>query len=65
MPIGGCGRRSSAPFHCFRIVIYNERRNSNVLTQSCGDRALATELTRAETRCVTPSAPPADPVFGR
>jgi hypothetical protein len=26
----GCGKRSPAPFACFRIVIYNGRRNSNV-----------------------------------
>src|SRR5262245_41034367 len=29
-PTCGCGRRSSAPVHCFRPVIYNEWCNSNV-----------------------------------
>ena len=29
-PTCGCGRRSPAPFHCFGIVIYNGKRNSNV-----------------------------------
>ena len=29
-PTCGCGKRSPAPFHCFRIVIYNGWRNSNV-----------------------------------
>jgi len=29
-PTCGCGKRSPAPFACFRIVIYNGWRNSNV-----------------------------------
>jgi len=29
-PTCGCRNRSPAPFHCFRIVIYNGKRNSNV-----------------------------------
>ena len=29
-PTCGCGKRSRAPLHCFRIVIYNEWRNFNV-----------------------------------
>src|SRR5690348_8144082 len=33
----GCGKRSPAPFPCFRIVIYNGWRNSNV---SSGRRVL-------------------------
>jgi hypothetical protein len=38
-PTCGCGKRSPAPLHCFRIVIYNERRNSNVSSRK---RAVAT-----------------------
>src|SRR6516164_3076804 len=26
----GCRKRSSVPFHCFRVVLYNERCNSDV-----------------------------------
>jgi hypothetical protein len=29
-PTCGCGKRTPAALHCFRIVIYNECRNSNV-----------------------------------
>src|SRR5262249_51798964 len=29
-PTCGCGKRSSTPLHCFRIVIYNGWRNSDV-----------------------------------
>jgi hypothetical protein len=29
-PTCGCGKRSRAPFPCFRPVLYRERRNSNV-----------------------------------
>jgi hypothetical protein len=32
-PTCGCEKRPPAALHCFRIVIYNERRNSNVLNR--------------------------------
>ena len=32
-PTCGCGKRSRAPFPCFRPVIYRERRNFNVLSR--------------------------------
>src|SRR5262249_3320286 len=50
-PTCGCGKRAPAPFHCFRIVIYNGWRNSNVSSRQraarsrgwrgCGDSAAA------------------------
>ena len=51
-PTCGCGKRSSAPIHCFRIVIYNRWRNSNVSgRQRAGGRRSASPgrcwLTRA------------------
>src|SRR5262245_49960948 len=30
VPTYGCGKQFPGPLHCFRIVIYNERCNSNV-----------------------------------
>src|SRR5262249_25391193 len=50
-PTCGCGKRAPAPLHCFRIVIYNGWRNSNVSSRQraarsrgwrgCGDSAAA------------------------
>src|SRR5262249_33300671 len=40
-PTCGCGKRSPAPFHCFRIVIYNGWRNSNVSTGSSPGQRLS------------------------
>src|SRR5262249_1392954 len=37
-PTCGCGRGSPAAIHCFRIVIYNEQRNSNVSNASAPRR---------------------------
>jgi hypothetical protein len=41
-PTCGCGKRSRAAIHCFRIVIYNDLRNSNVSgrqqAQACARR---------------------------
>jgi hypothetical protein len=36
-PTCGCGKRSPAPFACFRIVIYNGWRNSNVSSRQCAE----------------------------
>ena len=35
-PTCGCGKRAPAAIHCFRIVIYNERRNSDVSRRQRG-----------------------------
>jgi hypothetical protein len=37
-PTCGCGNRSPAPIHCFRIVIYNENRNSHVSSANSRSR---------------------------
>jgi len=37
-PTCGCGKRSSAPIHCFQIVIYNEDRNSHVSSANSRSR---------------------------
>jgi len=70
-PTSGCGKQPPAPLHCFRVVIYNGWRNSNVSSRqravwSRGRRgrgemrALTSPRARAarRARCDGPRSPP-------